>query len=838
MGSHGIVRSSAARNGVIMSMVFGRVVGVVLLALSLTACQSDEQKLAEHMRRGDAYFEEGEFGEASIEYRNVLQIDPNQADAHFKLAKSYFKDGKLKEGFWELREAVRLDPENIDATVWLAQVLVVAKELDEALTYIDAAIAAAPDRFDAQLVRAQVLEGLKRTDEALESFKKAVELKPDSWDAVNQYALALERSGSREAAEEWFAKLIEAAPEARSYAAYGRFLIRSRDEERRPEVTAMFRKAIAAATPEEVPRAYLALVTYLYSIGSVDEALATLEEGIEKSDDKLELIYAMARYKASQGDQEEAEALIEKAAASAPDQAGPLLILSAYRDRQGDMEGALEAAQRAVEVEPDNLDAKLRVAEVMIGIGVKQKKDDMISQGLEIVDAILTETEEENAAALVIKAKADLYHRKAADAIAGLRAAVNLRPEWGQAHFVLGTALLMDGDVTAARSELARALELDPSLLQARRVLAQVHADLRENDYAIEEGRRYLRERPDDHQLRILVAQSLLRRGDMEAAERELAMIPEAERNAEVNYAYGRINMGKREWDAAHVFLLAALDDLPTNYDILNSLYLTEFEQGDTKQAVSRVTAALESEPDNAKLHLLLGSIALRQHRGEDAEASFKKAIELEPDDLAAYEHLARYYASTARLQEAIDTYEAAAATRPDAAQIFHLLGVLYELGGQRQKAIANYEKAVRLAPSLGEAKNNLAYLLADSGENLDRALELAQEAKALLPDSSNAADTLGWVLFKRGVPGAAIAYLKEAEAGIEPGNPSLSLVRYHLAQAYASNGDDEQAAATLERALAEVEQQIEASRKRGVAADEPDWVSEARAMLARLQTS
>jgi hypothetical protein len=90
----------------------------------------------------------------------------------------------------------------------------------------------------------------------------------------------------------------------------------------------------------------------------------------------------------------------------------------------------------------------------------------------------------------------------------------------------------------------------------------------------------------------------------------------------------------------------------------------------------------------------------------------------------------------------------------------------------------------------------------------------------------------------KRGVPGAAIAYLKEAEAGLEPGSASLGIVRYHLAQAYASNGDNEQAAATLERALGEVERQIEESRKQGLTADEPDWAAEARALLARLQSS
>ena len=37
------------------------------------------------------------------------------------------------------------------------------------------------------------------------------------------------------------------------------------------------------------------------------------------------------------------------------------------------------------------------------------------------------------------------------------------------------------------------------------------------------------------------------------------------------------------------------------------------------------------------------------------------------------------------------------------------------------------------------------------------------------MPDSPNTADTLGWVLYKRGVASAAVGYLREAEAGMNP---------------------------------------------------------------------
>jgi len=820
-----------------MSSSLIRRIALALLVASTLACQSDEEKFAEHLSRGDAYFEEEKFSEAIIEYKNVLQIDPNAGDVHFKLSKAYMKDGKIREGFWELRETVRLDDSNVMAKIQLAQMLYLGKELEEALVQAEAALAAEPENSTAHIVKAQILSGMNRFDDALLSYAKAVEMAPDDHRPMLIYASALERGGDIENAEKWFRKMVEIAPTFRSYVAYGEFIARIRDDSRNPEVETLMKKALEAASQEELPRAYGGLAGFYYSRDRVDDAIATLEAGVEKVDDKLDLIYTLARFHASQGNDAKADALVEQATQASPNEARPYLILSAYRDRKGDYEGALAAARKAVEIEPDNESARLREAEVVIEIGVREKNQQNIDEGRALVEELLAQ-QPDHPAGLLVKSKIDLYEKNTDAAVTALRTAIAARPDWAQAHFVLGTALAMKGDETGARSELARALEIDASLLQARRVLAQVHAGLRENEYAVEEGRRFLRERPDDIQMRILVAQSLIRLGKAEEAERELAAIPEAQRNAEVNYAYGRIRMGHQDYDEARKFLLAALEERPASTDIINSLYLIDRREGNVEGTIERIEAGLAAEPDNARLYALRGNVALAQKRGEDAEADFKKAIDLRPEDLRAYESLARYYASTGRLEEAISTYEAAVAVRPKAAQLYHLLGVLYELAGKPKEAIRNYELAIRHQPNLGEAKNNLAYLFADADENLDRALDLAQEAKALLPDSANAADTLGWVLYKRGVPSAAISYLKEAEAGSDPDSPGTNVIRYHLALAYEKNGDKQKAVAALERALGSLEGQLEASRKGGGSPQEPTWAAEARGLLDRLRAA
>ena len=61
----------------------------------------------------------------------------------------------------------------------------------------------------------------------------------------------------------------------------------------------------------------------------------------------------------------------------------------------------------------------------------------------------------------------------------------------------------------------------------------------------------------------------------------------------------------------------------------------------------------------------------------------------------------------------------------PEDPQLHHFLGVLYELSGDQERAVERYEEAIRFGPDLGEAKNNLAYIYAESGTKLDRALDL-----------------------------------------------------------------------------------------------------------------
>jgi Flp pilus assembly protein TadD len=178
---------------------------------------------------------------------------------------------------------------------------------------------------------------------------------------------------------------------------------------------------------------------------------------------------------------------------------------------------------------------------------------------------------------------------------------------------------------------------------------------------------------------------------------------------------------------------------------------------------------------------------------------------------------LGQLYASQNRLPEATAEFEALVQKQPKGVGAHTLLGVLLQLQNRRDEAKARYEKVLELNPSAGVAANNLAWMRAEDGDQLDVALQLAQTAKAAMPDSPEVSDTLGWVYFKKGLTSLAISSFKEA---VEK-NPNNAVYNLHLGLAYARNGDAVVARQTLERAL--------------TANPNVDGAAEARTVLANL---
>jgi Tfp pilus assembly protein PilF len=86
---------------------------------------------------------------------------------------------------------------------------------------------------------------------------------------------------------------------------------------------------------------------------------------------------------------------------------------------------------------------------------------------------------------------------------------------------------------------------------------------------------------------------------------------------------------------------------------------------------------------------------------------------------------------------------------------------MIYEKLRRWDDARKLYERVLQLDSDNALAKNNLAWLLAEHGGNIDVALKLAQQAKEKLYDDPQVTDTIGWVYYKKGIYKTARDYLK-----------------------------------------------------------------------------
>jgi tetratricopeptide (TPR) repeat protein len=126
------------------------------------------------------------------------------------------------------------------------------------------------------------------------------------------------------------------------------------------------------------------------------------------------------------------------------------------------------------------------------------------------------------------------------------------------------------------------------------------------------------------------------------------------------------------------------------------------------------------------------------------------------------------------------------------------MVAMLHQVQGRSADARAAYKRILEIDSRAVVANNNLAYIYAEEGKDLDMALQMAQAAKAASPDDPDVNDTLGWVYYKKDMPAQAIGPLLQSTRI----NPNKPVYHYHLGLAYQKSGEKDKARASIERAL------------------------------------
>jgi tetratricopeptide (TPR) repeat protein len=225
--------------------------------------------------------------------------------------------------------------------------------------------------------------------------------------------------------------------------------------------------------------------------------------------------------------------------------------------------------------------------------------------------------------------------------------------------------------------------------------------------------------------------------------------------------------------------------------------------QEDASQAVERLQAQAAASPERLDLVMALGNSAVQAGQFDTAIASFQKVLEtVKPDSREAgdlYLRMGEAYRRKGDTESAIASLTFASQLLPDQAVVMGTLALVLDAGGKKAEAEQAYRATLQLDPEDATATNNLAFLMAERGEDLDQALVLAQRAMELAPDDADTIDTAGWVQLKRKQTDIAIGLFARA-VGKEPGNDEY---RQHLLQAVEAKGSQSATVDELKSLLA-----------------------------------
>ena len=800
--------------------VFGALVVAGLFAgLGLVGCQSEEERKTQYSERAEAYFEDEEWEEAKIEFLNLIQVDPENAEARYKLAETQWKLGEFGDAIWQYREAVRLAPENLDHRLQLARVELAASRLDAVRDQIGEILERDPDHVDALTLRARLKA--REGDEAgqMEDLDRALELDPENTTALVLKAQVLAQQEKYDDSEKVLLRLAESEPKAASYLLLARLYLTA---DRPDDAGAALVTAVEKAdNPGAARAARISLANFHLSRNEVDKAERALLEARDAAPDDGNMLAALARFYVSQDQRDKAVALLEERAAGDPDEPGHLLVLAEFLQSGGDTAGALAATDRALAIDPAHEASRLARAELLIEAAAKGEGDG--DEGRRIIDEVL-EANPSSVLGMFSKAKMLMADREYEEAAALARRVVEERPT-ASAHLLLGTAYQRTNQFDLAREELIRALQLDATRVSARRRLALIYLRNGNFELAAQEARRGLSNSAGDPQLQLLLADALIGQRNQSGAREALeALEPESSELAapyRIRAAQLLLRLGETERATEIAKDVVAKD--PTNAAALTVLLGIQARSGNPQETLPALNAAIEADPKNGDLYRVRGQFYLGFRRQQDgaprfpneARADLLQALELNDQDGEAHVLLGQLREAMGNTEQALESYARAIELNPRHGEAYLRAGTVYERTDRAEEAIRNYTSLVQLGDGggvperqLGVAMNNLAWLLAEkenAGPNdLDRALELAQSAKELLPADPNVSDTLGWVMYKRRVHGAAISLFREAIASYPPGTPSRALSRYHLALSYEANGEKDLAIQELEKSLAE----------------------------------
>jgi tetratricopeptide (TPR) repeat protein len=767
----------------------------LILAVSilpaLQGCGGAEARKARALERGQQYLAAQNYPKASVEFKNALQIDPNDADALYYIGFAAEKSGDLRNAAQAYRGALNVNATHARAAAAMARLYVFSGLAQQGLDLTNKALADTPDDPDLVTVKAAAELALGHDQEAFDAASKVLAEHPGHEQAVALVAGIHRRRGEDQEAVTLLERAVAAAPKsvdlhtvlARLYA----------DTQANDRAEAEF-KTVIELKPDD-PAEWRQLAAFYASTDRPKDAEATLRQVIRLEPKVTAHKLALVNYILSQHSFDAAEK--ELLAMLAQDPKDDDLRIAAGEFYQAhnlpdDAERTFEKVIDSAGKTAPGLAARNRLAALFVQTNRATAAQPLIAE-------VLEENPRDNDA-LVLRASLALAGNRPLDAITDLRAVLRDQPDSPSVLRTLARAHAQNAEPDLARESYRRAIEVDPGNVDTRLEYAGYLTARHELDEAGQLLDTVLGTEPTNLRALELKYQIAMAKPDRTVAEDTAKQVLKYYPEHPIGYYLrGLLEQSAGDLKAAQASFELSLAKAPRGAEPLSALTSLLVRSGQRAEARERLEKAVEEMPDHAVALNLLAELLVGDHELDRAVTTVDRAIAAAPTWWTPYRTKALARLASNDTAGAEQVYEEGMKAAGDPASLGVDLASLYERTKQPDKAIEIYEKLQRKNPTSEPLANNLAMLLTTYRDD-DASREQARELVQNFRDSDNPAylNTYGWVSYRQGRLDEAITYLRRAVTA-QPDNP---LMRYQLGKALYDSGDADQARTELETAV------------------------------------
>jgi tetratricopeptide (TPR) repeat protein len=754
-----------------------------------TACTQSSQKL---VTNGNKYHHEKKYKEASILYRKAIAKDKTNAEAYYLEGLNLLDQKDPLEASKFLRRAVDLKPDNTDAAGKLAEIYLFIyssnpKKFKTLLTEVrdltSKILQQNPNSFDGIRLQGFLNLADRDLDKALASFAQANRIKPYSREIVGWYAETLVAAKKSDEAEALIRNMIA---HDKTWGAGYDFLFLQYKQENNPEkAEAVLRERVA--NDSSSPTALTNLANFLLATNRFSEADGLMEKII--------------------GD--------KKNFPSGKEIAGDFYL------RAGKLDRALTQYQEGSKENPQNAlhyDQRIVTTYTMMGrrddairlakaLAEKNPKDTLTNQ---IYASLLLET----------GLKAD-----AAKSLAELKGLVQKNPADATLHLDLARAYLSLNENDKSLAEALEAIREQPKLTLARLLAAHIYGDHGQHAKALEQADGILASEPGNADARLIRCRALIGLNTADRALPELeALLQQYPQMNDARFTLANLYLGQNEPAKASSEFEHMWNSNPPDNRGFIGLQTVKLAQGKGDEAVRGLQDLVQKNPtvtsyryQLANIEASAGIAAVKSDPGR-AKILFRQAADNYKDILKAMPKSSDLWLRLGVMQRQLGEYEPALAafeqagtTNPHSAEAFLNQAMLLEALNRKKEASDIYNKVLGIDPENALALNNLAFLNAQSGTNLDQAMTFANRAKKKYPNNPDISDTLGFIYFQKNLTPEAVRIFRQAVQD-DPKNATFHL---HLAMALLKQGDKQGAREEAGKALKNASQPDEQTKIR-----------------------